>query len=41
MKGLKLLLALSLVLFASTALTACDDNSDAATSTSFTVKNGG
>lgn len=40
MKGLNLLLALSLALFASTALTACDDN-DGTTSSTFTVKNSG
>jgi uncharacterized lipoprotein YehR (DUF1307 family) len=40
MKGLNLLLALSLALFASTALTACDDATDTLSST-FSMKNGG
>lgn len=40
MKGLHLLLALSLALFASTALTACDD-SNSSTSSTFSLKNGG
>ena len=40
MKGLNLLLALSLALFASTALTACDD-SDSVSSSTFSLKNDG